>query len=409
MMNVNNVTFGAKVSSIPAIKNISGKKVALNDLKLSGYKAIIGGDVFMPECKIAKHDLLFKDKKLIAIDDFDEKAVNDKIDYVVLENETVAPAVLDEHIHGGFGVSFHESNELEIRNLLKIFAEKGIGGVIATTLPGSAERIKYQIKVLNNIIKNPDEGSAKIFGIHLEGPFLSEEKRGIHSTKDLIIPTIENYEKMEPENVKMVTLAPELDEEYKLTKYLQDKGVVVSAGHSMATAAQIIDSGIKNVTHLFNAMAPFHHRKPTIANEGLNNPSITAEIIADKNSLTPQTIDMIMKLKPKNKLVLVSDALPNAGVKQDFIMGGKVIYVNDELVPMDIDGTLAGNMRFLPESAKTLISDTSLNFKDFIRYSSVNPAATFGLTEKFSIKEGLEPIFSVWNNKELIPEKTFIA
>ncbi len=406
---ISNVSFGAKVNSIPHLKNLAGKKLNMPEVKLNGYTAFIGGDVFVPSCKIAKHDLLFKDKKLIAIDNFDENSVGEKINYVVLDNETITPAILDQHIHGGYGVSFHDSSEEKIRDLLKKLAEKGIGGVIATTLPGDAEQIKNQIKVLNNIIKNPDEGATKIYGIHLEGPFLNKEKRGIHSIKDLMIPTIDNYKSFEPENVKIVTLAPELDENYELTKYLRKSGVTVSAGHSMATAKNIIKSGIKQVTHLFNAMAQLHHRVPTIANEGLNNPKITAEMIADEASIIPSVMNMVMKLKPKSKLVLISDALPNAGIKEDFIMGGKVIYVDDNLIPKDIDGVLAGNMKFLPETAKTLINDTNLTFKDFIRYTSANPAKNFGLLEHFSIKENTEPNFSIWNNTELIPTKTFIA
>lgn len=406
---VSSVSFGAKVNSIPNLKNLAGKKLNMPEAKLNGYTAFIGGDVFMPSCKIAKHDLLFKDKKLIAIDDFNENLVQDKINYILLDNETIAPAILDEHIHGGYGVSFHDSSEKEIRGLLKNFADKGIGGVIATTLPGSAEQIRNQIKVLNNIIKNPDEGAAKIYGIHLEGPFLSKEKRGIHSIKDLIPPTIENYKSFEPENIKIVTLAPELDENYALTKYLKTRGVVVSAGHSLATAEDIIKSGIKQVTHLFNAMAPLHHRKPTITNEGLNNPKITAEMIADEITIIPSVLNMTMKLKPKDKLVLISDALPFAGIKKDFIMEGKVIYVDDNMVPKDIDGVLAGNMKFLPETAKTLISDTNLTFQDFIRYSSTNPAKNMGVLKDFSITENSKPNFSVWNNKELVHEKTFIA
>lgn len=407
-MKVDNISFKAKVGNIPNLQKIAGKRTALQDINLNGYTALIGCDVFTPESKLVKHNLLFKDKKLLAIDDFNEKAVKDAVNYAFLGGKTVAPGIFDEHIHGGYGVSFHDSSEKEIRDLLKRLAQEGTSAVIATTLPGSAEQIRKQIKVLNNIIKNPDVGAAKIYGIHLEGPFLSSEKKGIHFIRDLMTPTVENYESFEPENVKMVTLAPELDEDYKLTRYLQERGVIVSAGHSMADAKCLRDANITHVTHLFNAMAQPHHRIPTISNEGLLNPEVTAEMIADEASILPEVMDMTMKIKPKDKFVFISDALPYAGIKEDFVMNRKTIHVDDNWVPKDADGTLAGNMRFLHNAAKILINDTSLTLKNFIRYASVNPAKCFGLLEKFSLKEGLEPIFSIWDNKENVPEKTFV-
>lgn len=427
-MIVSNITFGAKVSSIPVLKEISGKKVALPEFNLGGFKAMIGCDVFTPECKIEKHDLLFKDKKLIAIDDFDEKNVGGKIDYVFMDGKTVTPAIFDEHIHGGYGVSFHDSSEDEIRRLLKKLANNGTGAVLATTLPGSAEQIRNQMVILNNIIKHPDEGAAKMYGIHLEGPFLSPEKKGIHSLRDLMLPTIENYESFNPVNVKMVTLAPELDKDLKLTTYLQDRGVIVSAGHSVADAKDILDTDsldkslleedlfdinfaparIKRVTHIFNAMAPFHHRIPTITNVGLLHNDVTAELLADGISVKPSVINMIMGLKPKDKLVLISDALPNAGLKENFRMNNKDIYIDNNMVPKDADGVLAGNMKFLHDVAKRLIECTNMTFRNFIRYASVNPAKSFGKLDEFALQVGTKPTFSVWDNEKLVPEKTFV-
>ncbi len=407
-MAINNITFGAKISSIPSIKNVSGKQNLLKDVKLSGYNAFIGGDVYTPSGKIVKQDLLFKDNLLIATDEFDEEQIREKINYVILKDKTIAPAIFDEHIHGGYGVNFHNSSEADIRMLLKKLANEGTGAVIATMLPDKAEEIKKQIRVLNNIIKNPDEGSAKVFGIHLEGPFINMLKRGIHPSYKFLEPSVETYESFEPENVKIVTLAPETDKEYKLSKYLKEQGVIVSAGHSLASAKQVIDAGIKQVTHLFNAMSQFNHREPTIANEGLANPEVLAEMNSDESLLIPQTMNLIMKAKPKDKLVLISDALPQAGIKQDFVMNDVVIHVDENWVAKDDNNILAGSMRFLHDIAGKIIKDTDMTFRNFIRYASENPAKNIGVYDKFKIKEGFKPIFSVWDNKTTKVEKTFI-
>ena len=99
-MQVDNITFGAKISNIPYMPKTAGKKLALRDAKLGSYTAFIGSKVYTPEGKIVKQDLLFDGKKIIAIDDFDENTIGKKIDYIILNNETIAPAIVDEHIHG---------------------------------------------------------------------------------------------------------------------------------------------------------------------------------------------------------------------------------------------------------------------------------------------------------------------
>ena len=407
-MAINGVSFGAKINTIPKLSKMAKKEIGLTDVKMEGYTAFIGGDVYTPNDKIMKADLLFKDKKLVAINDFDEHKVGQNINYVLLEDETIAPAILDEHIHGGYGIDFHTSSEDEMRGLLKRFKEIGIGGVVATTLPGTIEHIKGQIQRISRIMQRPDPDAAKLYGIHLEGPFLSPKKAGIHPPEILINPTVENYLSMNPENVRIVTFAPERDGGKELAKYLHDNGVIASAGHSAAKAEQTNVEGITQVTHVFNAMAPFHHRDLTIANEALWNDALSVEMNSDTSLLNPKTMDIIMRAKPKSKVILISDALPQAGNKKDFIMNGVKINVHDDWTAISDDGILAGAMQFLPNYAKHLIESTRMKFQDFIRFSSANPSRNLGVQKEFSLSEGLSPNFTVWNNKTVLPEKTFI-
>jgi N-acetylglucosamine-6-phosphate deacetylase len=403
-----NTSFTSKISTIPSLKQLNSHQVHLRDVKLNGYTAFIGGDVFTPSNKIVKQNLLFNDKRLIATDEFDENKIKDSVQYVLLNDETITPAILDEHIHGGYGVNFHNSSETQIRLLLRKLKETGTGAVIATTLPGSTENIKKQIKLLSSIIKNPNEGEAKIYGIHLEGPFLSPHKSGIHHPEILQEPTIENYLALEPENVKIVTLAPEEKGGIELAKYLNSNGVIASAGHTMALASDIVKSGIKQVTHIFNAMAPFRHRELTVANEAIFNDEIAAEMNSDKSLLDPKIMDFVMRMKPKDKLILISDALPEAGIKKDFIMNNVLIHVKDDWTAISDDGkTLAGSMQFLHDLAKQLIDTTQMKFQDFIRYASVNPSKNLKVEKDFRIEKGFSPNFTVWNNKTIKPEKTF--
>jgi N-acetylglucosamine-6-phosphate deacetylase len=119
-------------------------------------------------------------------------------------------------------------------------------------------------------------------------------------------------------------------------------------------------------------------------------------------------MDIIMRLKPKSKIVLISDALPQAGIKEDFVMNGTPIHIKDDWTAMNDNGVLAGGMQFLQDVAKRIISTTKMTFTDFIRYASINPSRNLHVQKDFQLKEGLTPNFSVWNNKTLKAEKTFI-
>lgn len=409
-LQISGIVFSSKISAIPKLKSISKRECKLCDVKLNGYTALIGADVYTPSNEIVKQNLLFENNKIVAIDDFDEKNIHGPIQYVILNDETITPAILDEHIHGGYGVNFHNSNEQEIRSLLRKLKDEGTGAVIATTLPGKIEDIKKQIKLLSYIIKNPKEGEAKVYGIHLEGPFLSPKKSGIHRPDMLLEPTVENFNALEPENVKIVTLAPEENGGIELAKYLESKGIIASAGHTMAAASDIINSGIKQVTHIFNAMAEFKHRGLTVANEALLNDTICAEMNSDSSLLDPKIMDLVIRIKPKDKLILISDALPEAGIKKDFIMNDVLIHVKDDWTAISDDGkTLAGSMQFLHNLAKKLIETTKMTFTDFIRYACVNPAKNIGVLSDFELKKGSSPNFTIWDNKTVTPKKTFIG
>lgn len=402
----NKINFGARIASIPTIKGIKASNIGVKDINLRGLTALIGGDVFEHTGQIKKHDLLFWGKKLIAIDEFNPEVLSMPVNYAYITDKTVTPVIFDEHIHGGFGISFHNSEEADIRSCLRQLKEAGTGAVIATTLPDKLENIKNQIKVLNRIIKYPAPDEAKILGIHLEGPFLSPLKLGIHNKGDLYMPTVENFLAMEPENVRIVTLAPEMDKDYALSKYLIEHGIIPSAGHTVATAEDIQKSGITHITHLFNAMAPLHHRTPTVANEALFNPDIAVEMIAEQSHVDYHIKDMVMREKPADKLILISDAISHAGKEKSFIMGGKRIYIDENWIAKDEAGTLAGSVRFLHNLADELVKKTKMSFEDFIRYASVNTAKSMGLEDEFMLKVGRNTDFTIWNNKAVKPEIT---
>src|SRR5574344_134490 len=234
-MNSYNISFGMKIQDIPKTNKIIKRFIDLKHLKMNGYTDFINGDIYIFSNKITQKNLLFKNGKLIAVNDFDENKIHKTINVVDIKNKIITPAFVDEHIHGGFGFDFNKADEKQIRLLLKRLKKNGHGDILATFVPDSVENFNKQFKIIDKIMKNPDKNATKISGIHMEGPFLNPQKAGIHPPEILLEPSIENFKKIDFKNVKLVTLAPELDKNFELTNFLNSKGIITSAGHSMAT------------------------------------------------------------------------------------------------------------------------------------------------------------------------------
>ncbi len=390
---------------------ILGHSRAQDFVNMAKPGVLLGADVYNPSAgKFIKKTLFFNNGKLLSKDQFERIASRcSDINVYDAENKYVTSAILDQHIHGGYGVDFNKATESQIRDFLQKIKKWGHSDILATLVPDTIERLNSQMDILRKIINNPDRSATKILGINLEGPFFSPAKAGIHPPKILLKPSVENLKKLNLEDVRMITIAPELDEGYKATEYLNSLGIVTSAGHSSASAKQVRDSGVTQVTHLFNAMSGFHHRIPTIANEGLLNDNIYAEMNSALELLDPKTMDLIMKVKPKDKLVLISDALSGANIKEDFfIMGGKRINIDENGIAKDKDGILAGSIKYMAQVAKQLIDVTKMSFEDFIRFSSLNPAKNLGVEADYKLNVGNRPNLIIWDKETLLPEQTVI-
>lgn len=397
-----------KISLSDAILSKSSLNKKFKDLTASG--AIINAEIFSSGNKFSKQTLFFNKKRILSQDEFLHEVKDmSQIQVFDFSDKLITPALVDQHIHGGFGIDFNNADESQMRNFLKRIKNFAQGSILATLVPGTIQKLNMQMDIIRNIIRFPDQGASKILGINLEGPFFSPKNAGIHPPEILLKPTVDNLKKLNLEDVKMLTIAPELDEGYKATEYLNSLGVITSAGHSAASAKQVRDSKVKQVTHLFNAMSGFHHRIPTIANEGLMNDEIYAEVNTALELLDPKTLDLIMRVKPQDKIILISDALSGSNIEENyFIMGGKRIDIDENGIAKDKDGILAGSLKFLGQAAGKLINNTQMTFADFIKFASQNPAKNLGIESEYKLAEGTSPNFVIWDKKTLLPEKTFI-
>lgn len=255
------------------------------------------------------------------------------------------PLMIEQHIHGAFGVDFGvNTNKDDFLFAAEKLRECGIGGFFPTLVTDSVENIKRQISVIKEAAKECNS----ILGIHLEGIFINPDKKGIHNPAHFLPLTVENYKLIEDDFIKIVTLAPELDE--GLIDYLRAKGVKVQAGHCVGGDL----SRVHGVTHTFNAMAGISHRGQSTALSALINDELYTEIIADGVHVSDEALKLLFKSKPADKVILVSDALPitYSDMKETFFAGSKIYY--DGQKAASADGTIAGSTTLLDRIVKIL-------------------------------------------------------
>lgn len=259
---------------------------------------------------------------------------NEKI--LDLREDNLSLGGIDLQINGGLGLSFPEIEEKDLPMLQKIcdfLWKEGIDGFCPTIVTTSIKNIQRSLSVIDKfislqVIKSKE--TAKVLGVHLEGPFLNPQKKGAHPEQYLLIPSVETVKLILGDyahRVKIMTLAPELDLTDKVIPYLRCQGIIVSLGHSQATdkeAKKAFKLGASMVTHAYNAMPPLHHRNSGLLGEAIINKNVYCGLIADGRHVCPTMIEILLKSSNYDQGVfLVSDALSPIGL-------GDGIYPWDE-------------------------------------------------------------------------------
>ncbi len=256
--------------------------------------------------------------------------------------------LIEQHFHGCFGIDFNTASVDDVLYLSKEIFKYGIGGIFPTLVTDTAENTKRAIAVIKEASKKQTSDMAKILGIHLEGIFLNHEKKGIHNPEHFMKLTPENYKLIEDDFIKIITLAPELDE--GLLDYLSGKNIKIQAGHCKGGDL----TKCTGVTHLFNAMSGITHRGTSTALSALINDNIYTEIIADGIHVSDDALKLVFKNKPQDKIILISDSLPitKSNLKEMTFADEKVYY--DGIKATSKDGTIAGSTALLPDIIKRL-------------------------------------------------------
>ncbi|HEY1984573.1 MAG TPA: N-acetylglucosamine-6-phosphate deacetylase [Terracidiphilus sp.] len=301
---------------------------------------------------------------------------------------TLGPAFFDVHIHGAAGHDVMEATPQALHTVGKFLASRGNGAFLATTVTASLDTTLRSVAGLAKLIAQPaEEGVAHPIGIHLEGPFLSHAKRGVHPPDLLLAPDIAVFNRIfdaAEGHVRLMTLAPELPGAPELAAQATARGVRVSVGHSNATAEETrraIAAGATSATHTFNAMRPLDHREPGILGTVLTNDSLYAELICDGIHTAPEMVRLWWKAKGPERAILVTDAMSAAGMPDgEYHLGGFAVQVANGRAMAN--SVLSGSVLTLDRALQNFVEMTGATVDQGLRLLTANPAAMTGFSDR---------------------------
>lgn len=290
----------------------------------------------------------------------------------------ILPGLLDVQVNGAFGDDFADA-DADMDRICTGMPRFGVTGFVPTIVTSAPEAYA---PALANLRRAARPGEARVLGVHVEGPFISPKHPGTHDPAQLRLPSVtEAASWLEAGDVRWLTLAPELPGALDLIRFLVDRGVIVSIGHTDATwdeAAAAAAAGATLATHLFNAMRPFRHRDPGVAGFVLASP-LTAGFIADGNHVAFETLRLLARVKAPDELYLVTDALAGLGMPPGRYMLAGREYVSDGTCGRLPDGTLSGSLLPLNLALRNLVERVGLAPEIAVRLATLNPARALGL------------------------------
>ena len=310
-------------------------------------------------------------------------------------NGVLAPGFIDIHIHGGAGHDVMQASPEGFAALGSFLRQHGVTTYFPTTVTAPLDATLAALDRLANEIENGNKQAerspgARPAGIHLEGPFISHARRGVHPSEHLLVPSVPLFDRLWQAargHVKVMTIAPELDGAQEVIAEATRRGVCVSLGHSdadLATARSAVAAGARHATHTFNAMRPLGHRDPGILGLVLSAPALSADIIADGIHVDPLIIDLFVKLKGRERTVLITDGLSATGMPEGRYRLG--------LLDVDVRGghctagdRLAGSVLTLDQGIRNLLQYAHVDLQQAVQAATLNPARVVGMSDDLGI------------------------
>jgi N-acetylglucosamine-6-phosphate deacetylase len=359
--------------------------------------AFTSSALYTPVEEIEEPLVLVENGTISRLSSRDELPTPSNAEIVDLGECTLSPGFIDIHVHGGAGHDIMQFDESGRRSFEKFLLEHGVTAYYPTTVAAPLDLTLTALEHMANAIEGAEvHGSGACpLGIHLEGPFLSHARRGVHPEKDLLVPSVKVFNKLweaSRGHVCVLTIAPELEHAAEVISEAVRHGVCVSLGHSDAdleAARAAIDAGAQHATHTFNAMRPLDHRRPGLLGEILTNPNLTADVIADGIHVAPAIVQLLLRAKGAENLVLITDAISATGRPDGRYLLGE-IEVEVKNGRCESNGKLAGSTLTMDRAVRNLMEFANCDLQTSLRAASLNPARVAGGRKKGIIEPGAD-------------------
>ena len=370
-------------------------------------KCIKGANLILPDSIIENKALLF-DEKIVGI--VTEAEIPSDVEMIDATGCYVAPGLVDVHIHGYLNEDASDGSTEGIRKMAEGVMKNGVTTFLPTTMTVSIKEIEAALDTVRALQEESKTWKgAYLAGVNAEGPFINESKKGAQAAEHIKAPDAD-WILANKDIIKLCTIAPETEGGYEaIEKITKNSNVRVSVGHTDATFEQTMkafECGATQVTHLFNAQTPLHHRKPGVVGAGLASDAYT-ELIADTFHVHAGLFSLVAKCKG-DKLVLITDCTRAGGMPDgEYTLGGQKIIVKGIQCLLE-DGTIAGSVLKLNNAVKNVYQNTDLPLYTVVAAASLNPANAIGMgATKGSIKAGKDADLII-TDKDFNIQKTII-
>lgn len=328
-------------------------------------------------------------KKISALGGVEDVNIPSSMKSFDMNGMVLTPGFIDVLVHGGGGAGFADDNEESIGTVSDFFFEHGTTGLLASLY---SKPLKLLVKDVARIAKYVESHKdTNVKGIHMEGPFINPEMKGAMKEEYLWEPDVDRWNQLYAASkgyIKLMTIAPELPGCHDVMRAAANDRVVLSVGHSMALFHEIeaaIDNGAAHVTHMFNAMQPFHHREPGVIVGGLLRNELKLELIADGIHVHPAVMRLMYNIKGDGGIVLITDAIRASGMPDgDYTFMDQKVNVKDKKAFLE-DGTLAGSTLTMEKAVKNMVELVGVPLTDAVRMASLNGAKVLGLESRKGI------------------------
>lgn len=381
--------------------------------------AFTAGRLFTPTDTIEHPVVLVEHGRVVAIFDRSRGEPPPGVAISDFGDGIIAPGYVDLHIHGNAGYDVMDDSAEALPAIEQMLARHGVTSYFPTTVTAPMDKTLRALERLADAIENREEKNADHkdralpLGIHIEGPFISHARRGVHPLEDLLAPTLPLFERLWQAargRIRMMTIAPELESALEVIAEAARRSVCVSLGHSDAdfdTTERGILAGATHATHTFNAMRPLDHRSPGILGAVLTDDRVSADIIVDGVHLDPAIVKIVAETKGLERTVLITDATAATGMPDGrYHLGSFEVEVCDG--KCTIDGRLAGSVLSMDRAVRNLARFAEWNLTDAVAAASRNPARVGHVENKGVLAVGADADFVVLNREGEVL-RTFIG